>query len=88
MRTMASGFLLAVAAAAGCIDAHGLALFQRPAKTAPAPRSSARARPPVTADEVTETNGHATSRALEEELNREAASGVQPAAAKGCSSGH
>jgi hypothetical protein len=77
---------MAVVAAAGCMDAHGLSLFKRTPKTAPAETTSAtRPRPPVTADEVTETNGHAKSRALNEEMDREAAGGIQQTSAKSCS---
>jgi hypothetical protein len=89
MRIVACCFLAALVAAAGCMDAHGLALFKRPAKSAPPGNPpAARPRPPVTADEVTETNGHAKSQALNEELDREAASGIQQTAAKSCPSGH
>ena len=62
--------LLLVSAGSGCVS---LPVAWRAEKPAPAPTPAApSAPPPVTADQVNETNAHEKSQALREELDREA----------------
>jgi hypothetical protein len=84
MRTIPALVLLALAAGVGCVS---LPKFGEEAKkpTPPAAAPQKPARPPVTADQVSDQNAHDVAGALVQELDHEApcgTSGADPAAAK------
>ena len=70
MRVLAGCLLAALISGLGCLDMHAVLTAQQDAKKAPAASPATPARPPVTEDQVTETNAAAMVQALSEELNR------------------
>ncbi len=71
MKILWGSLFFSLLGSAGCMELPSLGVVD----TAPAPtlitQTSARPLPPVTADQVTESNAHEKAKALQEELSRE-----------------
>lgn len=70
MKTACCSLWLALWAGAGCVILPAN-WEKQPPPSAPAPAEPSRPRPPVTADDITESNAHEKAEALRQELDRE-----------------
>jgi hypothetical protein len=87
MKIVACCLLAALVATTGCVYDHGFLHDEQPAKGPSAATAAERTKPPMTEDQVTPANAHAATQALREEMDREAATTIQPAPCPSCADG-